>query len=96
VVAWLQSRTSPVRVRMRVRVRLVRSDGAELIRLLRDGDPDGPAQLTLDAHTGAPFSTLTGHTGYVYAVVFSPDGTRLATTSNDRTARPWDPPQWES
>jgi WD40 repeat protein len=43
-----------------------------------------------DTATGHTRTTLTGHTGPVTAVAFSPDGTHLATTSHDQTARIWD------
>ena len=39
---------------------------------------------------------LTGHTGAVWGVAFSPDGTRLATASADGTARLWDSTTGES
>ena len=35
-------------------------------------------------------STLTGHTDFVYSAVYNPDGTKVATCSNDNTARIWD------
>ena len=35
--------------------------------------------------------TLSGHSGWVLAVSFSPDGTQLATGSMDNTIRLWDP-----
>ncbi|MGD9144483.1 MAG: protein kinase [Anaerolineae bacterium] len=39
---------------------------------------------------GQELLTLSGHTGPVHGITFSPDGTRLATASEDRTGRVWD------
>jgi transducin (beta)-like 1 len=40
---------------------------------------------------GAPLATLAGHADEVNAVRWSPDGARLASCSDDGTARVWDP-----
>ena len=43
-------------------------------------------------YTGELRTTLTGHTGPIQGVAYSPDGTHLATASHDNTARIWDAP----
>ena len=50
---------------------------------------DGPARLW-DADSGTSIATLTGAAGPVWSVAFSPDGTMLATGSDDGTAGLWD------
>ena len=51
---------------------------------------DGASALNAGAVSGEALFTLRGHTDFVLKVIFSPDGTRLATTSFDGTARIWD------
>ena len=59
--------------------------------MLATASEDGTVRLW-DPATGQPIGDpLTGHTGAVTGVAFSPDGHRLATASDDGTVRLWDP-----
>ena len=56
---------------------------------MASGSGDGTARIW-DCETGTPFKTLKGHTSWVLAVAYSPDGALLATGSMDNTIRIWD------
>ncbi len=43
-----------------------------------------------EAATGQPITTLTGHTGSVWTLAFTPDGSRLATAGTDQIIILWD------
>src|SRR5262249_49639851 len=45
-----------------------------------------------DADTGQPIPTSLKHEGAVFHAAFSPDGRRIVTASDDRTARVWASP----
>jgi eukaryotic-like serine/threonine-protein kinase len=54
------------------------------------GDDDWKRIAVLDAISGKQTAICNGHTKSIRALTFSPDGTRLASGSVDRTARVWD------
>ncbi|KAH8703410.1 putative ribosome biogenesis protein Rsa4 [Talaromyces proteolyticus] len=52
------------------------------------GSGDNTARI-FDCDTGTPVETLKGHTDWVLAVSFSPNGQMIATGSKDKTVRLW-------
>ena len=46
--------------------------------------------ITLNAITGSKIAVLSGHTGTVLSLAFSPDGTSLVSGSSDKTIKLWD------
>jgi len=62
-------------------------DGTQLAGV--SASASGNAVKLFDAAAGRELRTLSGHTGWVMGIAFSPDGKRLASTSLDGTVKIW-------
>jgi WD40 repeat protein len=68
------------------------ADGSRIAAACNDYLDDSYYVKILNSETGALLCALTGHTDHICSVVFSPDGTQLASGSDDTTVRVWRPP----
>jgi WD40 repeat protein/tRNA A-37 threonylcarbamoyl transferase component Bud32 len=59
-------------------------------RLIAAGGLDGRIRL-IDGESYQPVISFRAHSDYVYALAWTPDGTRLVSASGDKTVRVWDP-----
>lgn len=62
-------------------------------RVVVSGGSDGIGRVN-DPGTGQLLATLVGHAQPITSLDFSHDGTRLVTSSGDRSARVWNPASW--
>jgi len=68
---------------------VVSPDGTRLASHWDDGE--WRRLVVFDATSGKPVAVCAGHRAGIWGYTFSPDGTRLASISEDQTARLWDP-----
>lgn len=65
--------------------------GGRLVTAEGDLTGSGDNSATLwDLPSGKPIEVMKGHANSLYAIAFSPDGSRIVTGSADKTARLWD------
>lgn len=69
---------------------LLSIEAVRLSETLGGAVPDAQTALFQALNAASYNKVLRGHTGQVYFAVFSPDGSKIATTSDDGAARLWD------